>query len=145
MDDTDDSDNRDLLAHVLLPVAHEDDALATATALGVYDPDRVTALHVVEKGGGVPDKTPVEQSEEAAKAAFEAFREEFPAVETAVRYRRDIVEGILDAAADLDASAIAFRPRGGSRLVQLLTGDRTLGMVTESDRPVVALPDPDDE
>jgi nucleotide-binding universal stress UspA family protein len=139
------ADSAAIFTHVLVPVADAEDAAATAAALSPYSPDRVTVLHVVEKGEGVPDKTPVEQSEAAAQEAFEAFREEIPAAETAVRYRRDIVEGILDAAADLEASAIAFRPRGGSRLVQLFTGDRTLGMVTESDRPVVALPDPEDE
>jgi hypothetical protein len=60
MNDVSDDGGRDLLAHVLLPVANEEDALATATALEPYRPERVTALHVVEKGGGVPDKTPVE-------------------------------------------------------------------------------------
>ena len=49
-----------LLGHVLLPVANEDDAPATAKALEPYEPSSVTALYVVEKGGGVPDKTPVE-------------------------------------------------------------------------------------
>ncbi|TKX52579.1 universal stress protein, partial [Halorubrum sp. SS7] len=33
MTNTDDADGQDLLGHVLLPVAHEEDALATARAL----------------------------------------------------------------------------------------------------------------
>lgn len=37
-------EGRDLLSHVLLPVAHEDDALATARALDPYQLDQVTAL-----------------------------------------------------------------------------------------------------
>lgn len=61
-----DGEYRELLANVLLPVANEEDALATATALEPHQPDHVTALHAVEKGEGVPDKTPVEQSEESA-------------------------------------------------------------------------------
>lgn len=132
-----------LLEHVLLPVAGEDDARASAAALAPYDPGRVTVLHVVEKAGGAPDKTPVEQSETVAENAFAAVRVRFPDAETAVRYDTDIVDGIRAAAADVGASAVVFRPRGGSRLVQLLSGDRTLSLVTELDRPVVSLPDPE--
>jgi len=68
MSSLDDGEATDLLGHVLLPIANEEDALSTARALEPYAPERVTALHVVEKGGGVPDKTPVEQSEELAAA-----------------------------------------------------------------------------
>ncbi|SEW30800.1 hypothetical protein SAMN04487945_2961 [Halobacterium jilantaiense] len=63
-----------ILDHVFLPVAHEDDALATARALEPYDPEAVTALDVVEKSGGVPDKTPVEQSEQLADECYAAVR-----------------------------------------------------------------------
>ncbi|MFC5972631.1 universal stress protein [Halomarina salina] len=129
-----------LLAHTLVPVADADDARLTARSLDRYDPERVTVLHVVEKGGGVPDKTPVEQSEEQAAEAFEAFRETFPDAETEVRYGTDIVDTVFEAARDLDATAVAFHPRGGSRIVQLISGDRTLDLVTEGDLPVVALP-----
>ncbi len=107
---TDDS-SASLLSHLLVPVATEKDARETAVALAPYDPERVTVVHVVEKGGGVPDKTPVEQSESIAAAAFEAFRERFPDAETETVYRRNVVEGIVDVAAEIGASAIAFQPR----------------------------------
>ena len=130
-----------LLAHLLVPVATERDASKTAEALEPYDPDRITVVHVVEKGEGVPDKTPVEQSEAVAEAAFTAFRERFPEAESATAYRRDVVEGIVDVAGEVEASAIAFQPRSGSRLRKFITGDRTLRLVTEADRPVVSLPE----
>jgi hypothetical protein len=50
------------------------------------------------------------------------------------------VEGVVDAANAVEASAIAFQPREGSRLRQFLSGDRTLRLVTEADRPVISLP-----
>jgi hypothetical protein len=131
--------------HVLVPVAEPDDARATAATLEPYHPDRVTVFHVIEKGGGVPDKTPVKQSETLAAESLEAFRERFPDAELATDYRRDVVEGVIEAGHRLDVDAIVFRPRGGPRIVQFLAGDRSLKLVTEADRPVISLPDPDSE
>ncbi|WP_114578358.1 universal stress protein [Saliphagus sp. LR7] len=130
----------DLLDHVLLPVAHEEDARETALALEPYQPRRVTTLHVVEKGEGVPDKTPVEQSEAIAEESYAAVRRVFPYAEDHTAYERDVVEAIIDAADEVDASAIAFRSRGGNRLVHFLSGDLSLKLVTNADRPVIALP-----
>jgi nucleotide-binding universal stress UspA family protein len=142
---TSDADAEDLLANVLLPVAHEDDALATATALEPYGPSNVIALHVVEKGAGVPDKTPVEQSEELAEDAYAAVRSVFPNADEHTAYGRDVAAEIFEAAETVDASAIAYRSRGGNRLVKFLSGDVSLKLVTEADRPVIALPREADE
>ncbi|WP_265111269.1 universal stress protein [Halosolutus halophilus] len=131
---------RDLLAHVLVPVANDEDARVTARALEPYDPTHVTALHVVEKGEGVPDKTPVEQSEELAADSFAAVREVFPDADDHVAYDRNVAESIFDAADEVDASAIAYRAREGGRLARFLSGDLSLKLVTRADRPVIALP-----
>jgi nucleotide-binding universal stress UspA family protein len=140
MTEADDAGGQDLLAHALLPVANEDDALATAQALEPYETGRVTALHVVEKGEGVPDKTPVEQSEELAAESYAAVRTVFPDADEHTAYDRDVVEAIFEAAGVVGASAIAYRPRGGNRLVQLLSGDLATELVTDAPVPVVALP-----
>jgi nucleotide-binding universal stress UspA family protein len=140
MTSTDHSTERDLLAHVLLPVANEADALATARALEPYDPERVTALHVVEKGEGVPDKTPVEQSEDLAADAYDAVRTVFPDADVHTAYDRDVVDAIFDAVDEVGASAIAFRTRDGNRLLQFLSGDLSNKLVTDSHVPVIALP-----
>jgi nucleotide-binding universal stress UspA family protein len=139
------TEHTDVLSHVLLPVANEADASATAAALERYGPGHVTALHVVEKGGGVPDKTPVAQSEALAEESYAAVRSVFPDADEHTAYGRDVVAEIFDAAAAVDASAIAYRARGGNRLLQFLSGDVSLRLVTEANRPVVALPHEDDE
>jgi len=145
MENNDGTTDQELLGHVLLPVASEEDALATARALEPYQPERVTALHVVEKGGGVPDKTSVEQSEELAAESYEAVRSVFPDAEEHTAYARNIAEAIFESAEAVNASAIAFRTRGGNRLMQFLSGDLSLKLVTGANRPVIALPREDDE
>ncbi|MEF8771366.1 universal stress protein [Halodesulfurarchaeum sp.] len=135
------TDPQTLLSHVLLPVANKEDAAKTATALKPYTPRRVTALHVIEKGEGVPDKTPVEQSEALAEQSFAVVRSEFPDADEYTAYGRDIVAAIFDAAEEVGATAIAYRSRGGNRLMQFLSGDLSLRLVTEAERPVIALPE----
>lgn len=140
-----DDANRALLSHVLVPVAHEEDAILTATALAPYQPEQVTVLHVVEKAGGAPDKTPVVQSEEIAEKAFTAVRAVFPDANDHTAYARNIVGTIFDTADEVDASAIVYRPRGGNRIKQFLSGDYSLKLVTQAECPVIALPHDDVE
>ena len=135
-----DGGQRAILRHVLVPVANEDDAIATATALEPYGPEHVTALHVVEKGEGVPDKTPVEQSEQLAEESYAAVRTVFPDADDHTAYARNVAEAIFDAADEVGASAIAYRSRDGGRLVQFLSGDLSLKLVTDAAVPVIALP-----
>ena len=137
--------SQSLTAHLVVPVANADDAHATARSLREYPHGEVTVVHVVEKTGGAPDKLSLEQAEGLAEKSFVAFQEVMPDVEAELVYAEDVVEGIVDLAVAVDGSAIAFRPRGGSRLVQLLAGDRALKLVTEPDLPVIALTDTDAE
>lgn len=134
-----------LLAHVLVPVATAEDARTTAMSLDQYAPTRVTVLHVVEKAGGAPDKAPMEQQETQANESFAAFREVFPDAEDIITYRQDVVEGIFDVADEIEASAIAFRSRGGNRVVQFLAGDRALNLVQDPDVPIISLPRVDED
>ena len=131
----------DILSHAVVPVAHEADARKTARALEPYDPARVTVLYVVEKGGGAPDKTPVSHSEEVAAESFEVFREVFPDAETEMVYATKVADAIIETAEEHEATAIVYQSRGGSRLLQFLSGDLSLKLVTKASLPVVALPD----
>lgn len=131
----------DLMSHVLLPLANAKDARLTVEALAPYQPEHVTALHVIEKGEGVPDKTPVEQSEEIAAAIFEAVREHFPAADDRTAYDRDVLDAIFETAVEIGASSIVIRPRSGGRLTKLLSGDLVRRLIATADRPVIVLPD----
>ena len=133
--------SQSLTAHLVVPVANADDARATARSLREYSHGEVTVVHVVEKTGGAPDKLSLEQAEGLAEESFVAFQEVMPDVEAELVYAEDVVEGIVDLAVAVDGSAIAFRLHDGSRLVQLLAGDRARNLVTKPDLPVIALTD----
>lgn len=136
-----------MLERVCLPVASVEDAAATCHALLRHDVGTIVAVHVIEKAGGAPDKASVEQREEQAAEIFAALEDCLGdrALETDVRYGTDVAETIFDAATDHDATSIVFTPRGGSRWIRLLTGDVAMALVTETDRPVVVLPDVPEE
>ncbi|MFB6206853.1 MAG: universal stress protein [Haloglomus sp.] len=142
----------DLLARPVVPVADDDDARATARALAPHldGTATVTVVYVVEKAGGAIDKAGVEQRELAAEEAFGAFEDTLdhaavPAeVRTEIHYDTDVVDGIFDAATELEASSVAFVPRGGGSLLGLLTGNRSERLVTENPLPVVSLSAPDE-
>jgi nucleotide-binding universal stress UspA family protein len=131
----------ELLDRVLLPVASEEDAETSARALERQDYGEVTLVNVIEKAGGAMDKAGVEQRELEAEEMFEAARAVLGDVPTEIRYGTDVVETIFDAADDVDATAVVVTPRGGNRFVRLITGDVALRLVTETDLPVVVLPD----
>lgn len=138
------------LDHVLVPVASEDDAKATCEALESFlgDIERVTAVHVIEKAGGAPDKAPLEKRRaDAAEflAIVDTSLSDDVAVDTQIAYGTDVVTTLFEVAEEADATAFAFRPRGGSRFVRLLTGDTATKLVTEAEIPVVSLPDPGEE
>jgi len=136
-----------LFEHVLIPVATHDDARATCAALGPHldTVTRVTAVHVVEKAGGAPDKAPLEKRNQDGHeilAETESLLAGTVDIESEIVYGTDVVEAIFEAATDHGAEAVAFRSRGGSRIKQLLAGDTTNKLVTEPVVPVVSLPVP---
>jgi nucleotide-binding universal stress UspA family protein len=135
----------DLLDRVLLPVADEDDATASARALKNQQYGDVVVVNVIEKAGGAVDKASVEQRELDAEDMFAAASAVLGDVETDIYYGTDIVDTIFEAADDIDATAVVVTPRGGNRFVRLLSGDVALKMITENDRPVVVLPDGDSD
>jgi nucleotide-binding universal stress UspA family protein len=137
-----------LFRRVVVPVASEADARATAAALAPHvesATERVVAVNVVEKADGAPDKASVEQREEVASEAFDAVADGLDGtgvpLETRVLYGEDVADAIVDAAHDEDATAIAFTPRGSSTWVKLLTGNVADALVETSDLPVVVIPD----
>jgi nucleotide-binding universal stress UspA family protein len=141
-----------ILSRPLVPIASEDDAVETCRAAFPHIAaagGRPVVVHVIEKAGGAPDKASVEQRETAAESAFDAVRDCAAAydleVETEIHYGTDVAEAVLAAAADADASAVVFHPRGGSWLLDLLTGDVRDELLRRSDRPVVVLPDAEGE
>ncbi|SEH52110.1 MULTISPECIES: universal stress protein [Halopenitus] len=136
----------DLTDRILVPISSEADAVATYDALSGYL-DTETALvviNVIEKAGGGIDKASVEQRREVAEEAFEAIRglaenDDVP-IETAIHYGTDVAETITAAAAEHDATTVAFRSRGGGRILDFLSGSVRTKLVTNSDRPVIVLP-----
>lgn len=136
-----------LFETVYVPIADPEDAEATARAVHRYadEESEVIVTHVVEKGGGAPDKASVEQREQYAEESYETFQDVLPEEWGTIRfetlYGHDVAETIIDGANDAGATVIAFTPRGGSRWVHLVTGDVARNLIENSDVPVISLPE----
>ena len=136
-----------LLANPIVPVANPNDAVETYEQLRGYllQTEFVPiVVHVIEKAGGAPDKASVEQREAHAEQAFDEFRKRAQMdgvkIETKLLYGSDIADTIHAAAADLDASAIIFTSRGGSRWLELVSGNVRRKLIAHQQRPVIVLP-----
>lgn len=134
---------------ILVPLANEDDAIRTLVALG----DHVAAadshlrfLHVIEKAGGAPDKAPLPARQDQARRIFGVVREHFDGTgyefDTELRYGTDVIDEIVAAAAEGNATAIAFVPRPGGRIAAIVSGNLTDRIVSNDRFPVIVLPDP---
>lgn len=130
--------SRSLTDHLGVPIANEEGTRAAATALEEYPYDRLTAVYVDGRGSGSPDTLPVEQPGMGAEDPSVAFRGIVPDMETEITYTTGAVEAINDIAVEREANATAFRPRGGRRLVQSLSGDEPVWLVAGTELPVIA-------
>ena len=131
---------RSILDHVLVPVSGVGDARGTAAALEPFDPVNVTILYVVERADGFIDPVSTAYLEEEGKEALQEFKAVFPDANEHITSSAALVETIYDVAEEVDASAIAYRSRGGSRFVRLLSGDHALKLVDDPPIPVISLP-----
>ena len=144
-----------LTDRILLPLANETDAERTCTAVArelsdEAEPPSIVVTHVIEKGGGAPDKAPLGAREEQAESIFtiaEHFLDdEGFDVETDLVYGTDVVETLMAAADTHDVTALVFLPRSeGGLLSQLFAGSLSDELVLASPVPVVALPQPAEE
>jgi nucleotide-binding universal stress UspA family protein len=132
----------------LVPVANDEDAVATAAAVLPHVAaagGRIVLVNVIEKAGGAPDKASVEQREALAAEAFAAFEERAAeagvAVEDRLLYATDVADAVVEAAHEAGASAVVFTPRRHHGLLDFLAPDVRGRLIEESDLPVVVLPD----
>lgn len=136
-----------LLDRVVVPVATIDDAEVTAAAIKAKlegQIGRILAIHVIEKGGGVPDKAPLEARESEADEILTTFEDRLTSlnvdVETALLYGTDLTETVIEAVDAEEATALVFCPRHAGFVTRLLTGDRARSLLEASPVPVVSLP-----
>lgn len=137
---------------ILLPLANETDAERTCEAVvraihGTTHTPSIVVAHVIEKGGGAPDKAPLSAREQQAESIFtlaENFLEgEGFDVETELIYGTDIVDELVTAAEAVDATSIVFLPRDrGGLLSQLFSGNLATELLFASSVPVIVLPQP---
>jgi Universal stress protein family len=140
---------RPTVDRILLPVANEDDAKRTCTAVRPRlseDNAEIVALYVVERREGGPAAASLEQLEEHGQNTLTIVEEEFAGstvtVETELREGVDLIETIFAAAEDCDVDCIVFVPRPKGRLVALLSGDPGWKLINKTQHPILVLPRP---
>jgi hypothetical protein len=139
---------RTVTSQVVLPVANENDAARTCTAVRPYltETAEIVALYVVEKRKGAPQPASAEQLEEHGRKTLDVVEEAFAdskiTVETELRYGTDLIATIFEVAEDRNVECIAFVPRPKGRLIALLAGDPGWKLVNRTKHPLLVLPQP---
>ncbi len=134
-----------LFERILVPLADPDDAAQTARALRPYVDSETTLIitHVTEDDG----------SEAAIVRGRNHFAEEIYGTFISVLDRddvrlewvtlqgREVAETIIDGTDAVDATLIAFCPRGLDRWAQVIAGDPASRLIHDADVPVITVPD----
>lgn len=133
-----------LLERPVVPVAGPEDAESTYSALRRHvapEECRPFVIHVItDSDGGEGTETHQQRAREAVERFESLAAADGMAVDTGIYHDTPIAETIIDAAAEVDGSAILFCSRGGSAWFDSLVGGVRTSLVVKSDRPVVLLP-----
>ncbi len=139
-----------LLDRPLVAIAGPEDAELTYRALRDqidYATCRPLVVNVIQKAGGGIDKAGVQQRQEYAEKAFDRMstlaESDGIELETDIYYGTDVADTLIEAANDVDATAIVFTSRGGSSWLDILSGGVRSSLIAKSDLPVVVLPNND--
>lgn len=138
-----------IFTHLVVPIANETDATATCDALQSYIDDTIetiTVVHVIEKKEKYVHKEPPKTRKEQADRIFSIVETRFPdepTIHRELRFGSDIIDEILAAADEFDATAVGFTPQPDCRLNRFLSGSKDYRLITESDQPVVVFSEVD--
>jgi len=126
-----------LLTRPLLPVADIADAEATFNALVSHVEPAETQPVVIHVFCDEMDR---QRGADAIERFDSLATTQGLRVETQLRDGEKITETLLDAAAEIEPSAIVFCSRGGSAWFDLLAGGVRTSLLAKSEAPVVMLP-----
>ena len=134
-----------LFERILVPLADPDDAENTARSLRPHIEDGTSLIitHVAERGG--PDAEIVRGRDRFAEETYETFISVFDRRDVQLEWitlqGREVAETVIDGTAAVDATLIAFVPRGLDRWARIVAGDPASKLVHNADVPVMVFPD----
>ncbi|WP_121744637.1 universal stress protein [Natronorubrum halophilum] len=129
---------------VLLPVADQEDASNTCSAVYPYLEGKDCRLHVIHVIQKEPDNVDQAAIKHRSNEIFTVVRECFEAseipVSTDIRYGRNIADVILEAADEYTAESIILTPRNRS-IWRKLRSQNVLGsLITAVEQPLIIIP-----
>jgi nucleotide-binding universal stress UspA family protein len=134
-----------LFERILVPLADPEDAARTARSLRphVEDGTSLVITHVAEGSG--PDLEIARGRDRFAEETYETFIDvldrEGVELEWVTLRGREVAETVLDGTAAVEATLIAFVPRGLDRWARIIAGDPASRLIQHADVPVMVFPD----
>jgi nucleotide-binding universal stress UspA family protein len=134
-----------LFERILVPLADPDDAGRTARALRPHvDADSELVLTHVAEGSG-PETEIARGRNYFAEETYETFinvldREQIR-LEWVTLQGREVAEAVIDGTAAVDATLIAFTPRGLDGWARIISGDPGGRLMRDANVPVMVFPE----